>query len=51
MIINFIKILFARIYIGIIIEVVINNSSGVDKSIRLLIKGAKNKPVIAPKIL
>ena len=38
-------------YIGIIIAVVISNSMPVLKLIRLLIKGAITKAVIAPKML
>lgn len=48
---NLINSLFAMIYIGIITEVVIRISIGVEKSIKLLINGAMIKAVTAPKIL
>jgi hypothetical protein len=38
-------------YIGIITAVVIMSSRGVDKSIKLLIKGAITNPVTAPRML
>ena len=38
-------------YIGIIIDVVIKISTGVEKSIKLLINGAIRRAVINPNIL
>ena len=49
--INLSNNLFATTYIGIIKQVVISNSMGVEKSIKLLMNGAITNPVKAPRIL